>query len=156
MATISKITHQIWMQGWDKLPEKFQENVRLLEELNPGFKHKKWDEESLRAECAKVGKEYLDKFNSFEEMITRVDYGRYIVLYQYGGISIDTDMKPLKPLDNIPGIDRDSFIISKNDGTAISNMLAKINITRLTNATILVSKQNPIMKEIIDTCRSDR
>ena len=67
--TIPKITHQIWMQGWKNLPEKFQENVEILHEMNPGYTHMKWDEESLRIECSKFGADCLKKFDSFELFI---------------------------------------------------------------------------------------
>jgi len=138
------------MQGWDKLPEKFHENVRLLEEHNPDFEHRRWDEEGLRAECEKLGKPYLDKFNSLEEMIMRVDYGRYVVLYQYGGISVDTDMKSLKSLSQTPGIETDTFIVSQTAASLLLPMSAFNSLYN--NAIFLVRPKHPIMKEIIDEC----
>jgi mannosyltransferase OCH1-like enzyme len=150
MATIPKITHQIWMQGWDKLPEKFRENVRLLEEFNPDFEHRRWDEEGLRAECEKLGKPYLDKFNSFEELVMRVDFGRYVVLYQYGGISVDTDMKSLKSLSETPGIETDTFIVSRTSAATVLP-ISSFN-TLYNNAIFMVRPKHPVMKDIIDTC----
>ncbi len=142
------------MQGWDNLPEKFHENVRLLEKFNPDFEHRRWDEDRLRLECAKMGKPYLDKFNSFDELIMRVDYGRYIVLYQYGGVSVDTDMKSLKSLSHTPGIETDTFIISP---TGASILLPIHSLTSLyNNAIFLVRPRHPIMKEIIDECTNSR
>ena len=143
MGSIPKITHQIWLQGWDKLPEKYQENVRLLSEMNPDFEHKRWDEESLRAECSKLGKPYVEKFDSFEHFIMKVDFGRYVVLYNYGGISIDTDMKPLKPLQNTPGLDTEEFMVSR--------LPFPVNMTGfLNNAIFVVRPKHPLMKEIVD------
>lgn len=150
MGSIPKITHQIWLQGWDKLPEKYQENVRLLSEMNPDFEHKRWDENSLRTECAKLGKPYVDKFDSFEHFITKVDFGRYVVLYNYGGISIDTDMKPLRPLRNIPGLESEEFIISKSAEPQFYNS------NFLINASIITVPGHHITKEIIDTIVSSQ
>ena len=72
------------MQGWDKLPVKFNDNVSRLHSMNPEYKHMQWDEKSLRSECVKISKECAAKYDSFEHMISRVDFGRYVVLYTYG------------------------------------------------------------------------
>lgn len=110
--SIPLITHQIWMQGWDKLPDKFKINVKNLEEKNPEFKHMKWDEKGLREECAKISVAVLEKFDSFKYIIQKVDLGRYAVLYNYGGISVDTDMASFKPIAGVPGFNTKDFIIS--------------------------------------------
>ena len=138
--SIPKITHQIWFQGWDKLPEEFNENVQRLHSFNPGYTHMKWDEKTLRTECLKISKECAAKFDSFELMIMKIDFGRYIVLYNYGGISVDTDMYSIKSIDNTPGLDKYNFIIS---------LTAAGVKTSLNNAVILCTKENDIMLNII-------
>jgi mannosyltransferase OCH1-like enzyme len=144
-SSIPKITHRIWFQGWDKVPEKYQENVRLLEEMNSEFEHKKWDEQSLRRECELLGKPYAEKFDSIPLMIMKVDYGRYIVLYRYGGISIDMDMKPIRPLQETPGLDTEEMIVSK-----LPNPVGYTGY--LNNAMFAVKPRSPIIKEMIDKC----
>ena len=143
-----KITHQIWMQGWNKLPEKFHSNVDTLHELNPNYQHLQWNEQSLRKECQMYSSECLRKFDSFKHMISKVDFGRYVVLYTYGGISIDTDMKPLKPLDSLSELEslQKDFIISSS----------AIPITPMVNNGIIICKPKcHILKEIIDTICKD-
>lgn len=143
-TTIPRITHQIWFQGWDKLPDKFHDNVQKLHILNRDWNHMKWDEQSLRLECQKLGEPYLKKFDSFDQMILKIDYGRYVVLYNYGGISVDTDMFPLKPLHHIPELHTSEFII----GDA-AFPLGKVGIKN--NAVLCVRRHHPIMKDVIDT-----
>lgn len=146
-GVIPKITHRIWFQGWENLPEKYRDNSKRLEELNPEFEHRVWDEHSLRRECELLGKPYLDKFNSLPHMIMKVDFGRYVVLYRYGGISIDTDMKPLRSLRETPGFYRDTFIVSK--------IPPPMDITNIANNAIIMCKpKHPIMKDLVDTCVS--
>lgn len=142
---IPKITHRIWFQGWDKVPQKYQENVRLLEEMNPDFKHMKWDEHSLRRECEKLGDEYVKKFDSYPLLISKVDYGRYIVLYNYGGISIDMDMKSNQSLNNIPYIQEKNFLVSLMPPPF--TYFKYVN-----NAFFAVEPNSQIMKSIIDEC----
>jgi mannosyltransferase OCH1-like enzyme len=140
-----KITHQIWMQGWDVLPEKFYENVRGLHALNPEFQHMQWTDATLRAECAALGPTYLAKYDSFIHMISKVDFGRYVVLYRYGGISIDTDMEPLRPLHETPGVNEYDFILSA------SSIMGSSLLNTVNNALFIVVPEHPIMKFILDT-----
>ena len=144
MGDIPRITHQIWLQGWDRLPEKFHENVRLLEEKNPDYRHMKWDETSLRAECAKMGAEVADRFDSFPHLIQKVDMGRMVVLYTYGGISVDTDMKPLRPIDSTPHLDSAECMISK--GAFPLSVIGHTN-----NAVILCMPGHPFVEDAVRT-----
>jgi mannosyltransferase OCH1-like enzyme len=144
MGEIPRITHQIWLQGWNKLPEKFRGNVHLLEEKNPEYRHMKWDEHSLRRECAKIGPEVADKFDSFPHLIQKVDLGRLVVLYNYGGISVDTDMKPLRPIDSTPHLDSAECMISK--GAFPLNVIGHTN-----NAVILCRPRHPFLEDAVQT-----
>lgn len=148
MGEIPKITHQIWMQGWDVLPPKFNDNVKALHELNPNYTHMKWDEEGLRLECRKYGDECLKKFDSFQYMISKVDFGRYVLLYHYGGFSVDTDMKPLQGLDKVGEYTgKSDFLISSS---------AYPFQTMVNNGIIICRPHHPILKEIIDTIIQDK
>ena len=140
--SIPKITHQIWFQGWDKLPTKYEENVALLESMNKNFKHMKWDEQSLRKECAKISDAVVKKFDSFPYMIQKIDFGRYVVLYNYGGISVDTDMKSLKSLEETPSFYDVDFIVSH--GAFSTSFLEIVN-----NALIMCKQNHQIMLELI-------
>lgn len=148
MSDVPKITHQIWMQGWDVLPSKFHGNVKRLHDLNPNYTHMKWDEEGLRLECRKYGEECLRKFDSFQYMISKVDFGRYVLLYHYGGFSVDTDMKPLQPLDKVGEFtEKNDFLISSS---------AYPFQTMVNNGIIICRPHHPILKDIIDTIIQDK
>jgi mannosyltransferase OCH1-like enzyme len=64
--SIPLITHQIWIQGWDVIPDKFKLNTESLKKHNPEFTHMTWDEKSLREECAKISHNVRDKFDSLK------------------------------------------------------------------------------------------
>lgn len=136
------------MQGWEALPEKFKQNVDDLHTMNPEYEHKQWDEKSLREECKKVGEACVARFDSYEKMISKVDFGRYVLLYRYGGISIDTDMKPLRAIRETPGIDTTEFMIS--EATFPYNLINGLN-----NAVILCRPEHPYMKKIVDAAIKD-
>jgi mannosyltransferase OCH1-like enzyme len=150
---IAHITHQIWFQGWPELPYKYRNHIEKLENFNPNWEHMKWDSESLRSECEKFSPEALAKFDGFEKMIQKVDFGRYIVLYNYGGVSVDCDAECLRSFDKIPGIDRYDLILSKNPLNMMENKVATYGLSKdliiINNATICCDKENYIMKHFI-------
>ena len=140
MGEIPRITHQIWLQGWDRLPTKFHTNVELLQSKNTNYKHMKWDERSLRQECEKLG--VAKKFDSFPYLMQKVELGRYVILYTYGGISVDTDMKTLASIDSTPYIDMADCIVSR--AAFPLNIMGHTN-----NAILLVRPQHPLLLNII-------
>jgi mannosyltransferase OCH1-like enzyme len=151
---IPKITHQIWFQGWTELPAKYLNDVEKLENMNKDWEHMKWDEKSLRAECEKFSPEALAKFDGFDKMIQKVDFGRYVVLHNYGGVSIDCDAECVRPLDRIPGLDRYDFIIGKNALSKLENKVCSFgfsyDLVIVNNATLCCSKENSITQSLIE------
>ena len=154
MGTIPKVTHQIWFQGWDQLPEKYSKNVESLRILNKNWEHRTWDEKSLRTECEKFSPEALAKFDGFSHMMRKIVFGRYVVLHNYGGISIDCDAECLRPLDKIPGISTESLIISKSPFYGWEDHLSTRGLSKdlimFNCATIACTKKHPLMKQFIE------
>lgn len=137
--SIPKQINQIWLQGADQLPSKYSENVKSVIDKNPGYGYKLWDEKSLREVIAQIGPQYLEKFDSLPLLHQKVDFGRYALLYQNGGISVDMDVVALKGFDSLPEINTGSFIVSRN---SLNNFI--------NNATILVEPKHPVMKGLLD------
>ena len=154
MTGVPKVTHQIWFQGWDELPEEYSGYVESIEILNPNWDHKKWDDQTLRAECEKFSPDALAKYDSYRHMVQKVDFGRYVVLHNYGGVSIDIDAECLWPLEKIPGIDRWDLLVSKAATTRLENFFMTTgqfdDLTMLNNATIACTKGHPLMKQFIE------
>ena len=137
---IPKIIHQIWFQGWDKLPDEYQKNVQSVIDHNPGYKHIKWDDKNIRAAIQSIGPEYLAKYDNFKLLHQKIDFGRYAVLYLYGGISVDVDCEAVKGFDELPQINTADFIVSR----------INVIIKSLNNATILVKPKHPLLRNLLD------
>ena len=138
--TIPRTIHQIWFQGINNISEKYLPNIKSIVDKNPNWEVKYWDENSIRQVVSALGEKYLKKYESFPLMLQKIDFGRYAILYSEGGISIDVDVFALKPLDEIPHINDSDFIVSNNSLNTFIN-----------NATILVKKNHPLIKELLDT-----
>lgn len=137
--SISKSIHFIWYQNWNNFPEKFLSNVESVINKNLDWKIYQWDNESIRKELKNLGQVYLDKYDSFEILHQKIDYARYALLYIYGGASVDTDVVGIKGFDSTPNIETSDLIVSE-----------KPHNKQINNATILASKNNPILKHVID------
>jgi mannosyltransferase OCH1-like enzyme len=151
-----RIIHQIWYQGGDALPEKYQKTSQKLRDMNPGWRYMLWDDRSMRALCRKFG--YEDAYDASKIMHQRIDFGRYLALYCYGGVSIDMDTDSLRPIDTFVDEyeshgDRPNLGITRITSTPIEASIAYMRPTTiaLNNATVVAPrKRMPCMKHICD------
>jgi len=158
---IPKTTHQVWMQGWDQLPQKFHKNVEKLHRLNPDWEHKTWDETQLRKACEEYGPECATRFDAYEHFMQKVDFGRYVILYLYGGITVDCDMEAFRPLSDLPEIEFSPLIVGKsNDSVFETSMITfghVINDDWFINSGFIATKaRNPDVKRLVESCINDR
>ena len=116
---IPKIVHQIWVGPNDK-PEYLEGYSAKLKELHPDWDCRLWTEDSLPTDLLRT--EYLDKLRAPAE---RADLLRLELLYRFGGLYIDIDMVPLRPMD--PILEMGDFVIclAKADRTNNAFMAAK-------------------------------
>ena len=136
---IARNLHFLWYQNWSNFPEKFKGNVESVITKNPTWNVYKWDNDSIRQELKNFGQEYLDKYDNFKLLHQKIDFARATLLYIYGGASIDTDIVALKGFDSLPHINTSDLIVSEKPHSKSMN-----------NATIIASKNNPILKYLID------
>lgn len=99
---IPKILHQMWLakDGVDvsEPPTKsYQKNTKDLIRLHPDYEYKWWTNSNTEAlfDHPKLIK-YKECFLNLKPHICRCDFGRYALLYLYGGIYFDLDFKFLK------------------------------------------------------------
>ena len=91
---IPKIIHYIWL-GKNELPFSFNENIEKAKKIMPDFEIRIWKDE----DC----KEYLSNDIPFVRLAVEKkayaflsDYLRLKILYDYGGIYMDTDVECFK------------------------------------------------------------
>lgn len=97
---IPKIIWQSWKTK--NLEGKMKENVDRVKEMNPEYKHILADDNDCRDFLMKhFGYNHVNAFDSLVPGAFKCDFWRYAVLYIHGGVYIDIDMVPLKPLREI-------------------------------------------------------
>lgn len=158
---VPRVTHQVWMQGWDQLPRKFHGNVQKLRQMNPDWMHRTWDENQLRKACEEYGPECVTRFDGYEHLMQKVDFGRYVVLYLYGGVTVDCDMEAIKPLSEIPEIDFSPLIVGKsNDCTFETAVITFGHVANhdwfINSGFICAEPRNPDVKKLVESCIHDK
>lgn len=97
------------MQGG--IPKQYQDNYVKWTEALPGWEHKVWNEDSLLSLCTT---EQEDTYEQIDTLINKVNFLKYILMYNEGGIFADLDSYPVKDLyeffiqDEIKDIDLES------------------------------------------------
>jgi len=156
---------QCWLQGKENINKNiFKQNMHNWEILNNDWNYKLVDEGELRKACKLFSKECLNTFNSFDLLHLKVDFGRYVLIYIYGGVYVDMDMYILRNLSSSKDI-QDLINISNTKHVL---GLSSLNINHLesiffcgrnkviNNAIMFSSPENPILKKLISSIISNK
>lgn len=99
---IPKIIHYCWFGG-KEMPKQFKKYIKSWKKYCPNYELKLWNESNFDVNCNQYVKEaYENKKFAFV-----TDYVRLYVLYNFGGIYMDTDVEVRKPLDEF--LDNEAF-----------------------------------------------
>lgn len=93
MEQIPKIIHYCWFGGNDK-PELIKRCIDSWKNYFPDWEITEWNEANY--DVRKIP--YIAEAYEAKKWAFVSDYARFDVLYQYGGIYLDTDVEFLKPL----------------------------------------------------------
>lgn len=144
MSQIPKVIYQSWKTH--ELYGQMKEAVEHVKKLNPEYKHILYSD----ADCRKLlldnfGENYALAFDTLKPGAFKCDFWRYAVLYLYGGIYMDIDMKPVVPFREFVN-GRASFISiadAKHFFTPSCNVY---------QAFIACVPKHPIMKYSLEIC----
>ena len=96
---IPKIIHQIWIQGYDNIPDHLKKYHQECKKINHNFKFIVWDDNKIRDFLKKnYKKKFLTQYDSYTIPAQKADFARYTILYKCGGIYLDMDMICIKNL----------------------------------------------------------
>jgi len=148
-----KIIHQIWMQGYNSVPQKFIKNIEKNKAINKNFAYEFWDEERILNLLKSLNNNaYIKTYYSYTYLVQRVDFARYIILYTYGGISIDMDAFVIKNLDALYNMIETNVdvVFSKFNMTDIESYALNGNSTHINNANIISKPKNDVMHDLLE------
>ncbi len=92
---IPKIIHQIWLGS--PLPQKYIQLQKSWQEKHPDWEYRLWTDESVKN--FKMQNQAL--FESATNWGEKADILRYEILYQIGGLYVDTDFECVRSFDTL-------------------------------------------------------
>lgn len=105
---IPKTIHYCWFGG-NPLPDLTKKCIESWKKMCPDYEIIEWNESNFDIEINDYVKEaYLEKKYAFVS-----DYARLYIIYNYGGIYLDTDVELIKNLDSF--LDCDGFFSSEDN-----------------------------------------
>lgn len=90
---IPKKLHQIWIGG--KPPERFLSMMESWKICHPDWEYKLWTDEDI----ASFPFAHPEVFHTAINLGAKSDIWRYEILYQFGGVYVDTDFECMRSLD---------------------------------------------------------
>lgn len=110
---IPKIIHKIWFQSYDNIPRNLLQYHEECVKIHTNYKFIVWDKQSIEDLVNKQSNWIQKTYYSYEVMIQKIDFAKYIILYTYGGVYMDIDIKCIKNIDLIfEKNNKANFIIS--------------------------------------------
>ena len=97
-AGIPALLHQVWL-GADPLPTRWEDFSDQLQAMNPDFEYRRWGD--VDADALIAGTPYEQLYKGWANPGFRSDILRLLILQQFGGIYLDTDCEPVRPLSNL-------------------------------------------------------
>lgn len=94
--SIPKIIHYCWFGG-NPLPDLAQKCIASWKKYCPDYEIKEWNERNFDLNCC----DYVREAYEAKKWAFVSDVARLSIIYQYGGIYLDTDVELLKPLDDL-------------------------------------------------------
>ena len=91
---IPKKIHYIWIGG-KEIPDKFKKNIETWRKYNPDYEIIRWDESNY--DFKKI--DYMKEAYEAQAWGFVPNYARLDIVYNHGGIYLDTDVEILKSFD---------------------------------------------------------
>lgn len=140
--SIPKIIHMTWKS--EELPEHFNAIREYWKTLNPEYEFRLWTDEDNRKLIEEEFPFFLEVYDSYKKHIQRVDAVRYCILYLYGGIYIDLDFLPIRPIDDF--LDDCKLVLGKEPPFAAArSKMEKI----VSNAVMATTAHNDFFLKVI-------
>eukprot|EP00965_Chrysotila_dentata_P253034 6211030-Pleurochrysis_carterae.AAC.2 len=101
VLTIPKLIHQSWRDGgFPKTMFNWRWQANMVE-LNPGWKHLQWTDNSSRELIAREYPWFLPMYDAYPSYIQRTDAARYFIMYHHGGVYADLDIECFRPFEPV-------------------------------------------------------
>lgn len=143
---IPKVIHYCWFGG-NPFPDLAERCLASWKKYCPDYDIRRWDESNFDIACC----DYVKEAYSAKKWAFVSDYARLFILYEYGGIYLDTDVELVSSIDDI--IARGSFMGMERNFNR-EKIIDNINAINMGLGSGMEPGQ-PIINEILESYQQD-
>lgn len=116
MSQIPRILHQIWL-GNNKMPADQWKWTKQWARLcrADGIDYRLWQDADIHSDAIPFSMINRDAYLGATTMAQKADILRLELLYQYGGIYMDTDVEPVKSIAPLCSFSSSMLVCHEND-----------------------------------------
>jgi len=162
MSKVPKIFHQIWYQGEANIPLHLQEYRLSWIDKHKHYQFVLWNQHKIESLINSTNETIKKLYYSYDLMIQRIDFAKYIILYFYGGIYIDMDVKCLSSIDTIFETHHDKNVILSYSPTNFAHSLSlnviglRLNEKLINNGIMACTPKHALLENIIIQAMTNR
>ena len=157
---IPKIIHNIWIQGYDQLPQENKVKHAQIKKINPDWEFIVWDDQMIVQLLKKYPKIYsiYKKAQQYSGMIntnaTKSDVARCVIMKEYGGLYYDFDFECVSSFDQLFQNSKDRS--SRNTVYMASSKINFLNLfypfskPKYCSCFMAFSKNHPIWEKVME------
>ncbi len=129
----TKTLHFIWWQGWADAPPSIPDDARRWvqewEQSHPDFAVHRWDEAAFFQVCVPrveaAFSDVRDMFARLRAVVEKVDLARWLILYAFGGVYLDCDMRCMKGVSELYDecLLGDTIFLAREPGGCLNNAI---------------------------------
>ncbi|XWV26812.1 glycosyltransferase [Tupanvirus soda lake] len=147
---IPKILHQIWLQGEKQIPYKFIPNINKVKQFHLTWKYILWDDLAI-IQLLRKNDIWIQTYYKLTYLHQKIDYAKYIILYEYGGVYVDVDVIMVKPFDTLLDNNKSvELVVSKTNLGWFESMIYCGRELCINNGIIMAQPKSPILNSVID------
>ena len=136
--SIPKIIHQIWWQGEEKISKRHTKYRKTWFMNHPEWTLELWDKVRFEKLLKKLNNNLYNRlYHNLPYMIQKIDFCKYVIIYEFGGVYVDMDTKSEKSLNNLLKNNTYGLLLSKLE-------IYKLINYHLVNNGIILSKKRHI------------
>jgi hypothetical protein len=141
---VPRIIHQTWSN--DSPPDRLASFAVSWRALNPGWGYRFWTDRATRTFVADRFPWFLATYDSYGSPIMRVDAARYLWMWHFGGVYVDLDMEPVRPLDPLLSSRGDAQLLIAREPASHARLHGRTMI--LSNAFLVSTPHHPAWREV--------
>src|SRR4051794_32072333 len=112
-SRIPRKIHRVWLGP--AMPQQFVEFGRSWQRLHPDWELVTWGEDDLGWLANRA------EFDEAARLTTKSNIARYEIIHREGGLYVDCDFEPLRPIDEL--LDGASLVVGEEHAGLLSNGL---------------------------------